>query len=302
MTISPDDLVVDVLDSLVASHAVVLGSDGSVTGHLNDVTARRAFLAAADPRAVRVADVLDDGSAVEPEARPAASVVVMAGGRGERLRPLTDHLPNPLLAVGRTTILERLMERLFESGFVDVSLAVNYMADKIVETIGDGSRWGLRVRYLHEDEPLHTAGALSLLPERPAGPIVVLNADQVTNLSFARMVDYHVDEKAAVTVGLFFHTEQVKYGVVELDGSVVTGIREKPTLRWPCNAGFYVVDPTVLDLLPARQPFSMVELTQAAMDAGRRVVAFPIVETWLDIGNFDDLNDALMFFVTGEEL
>lgn len=302
MTISPDDLVADVLDSLVAGHAAVLGPDGAVTGHLNDVTARRAFLAAPDPLAVRVADVLDDGPAVEPEGRPAASVVVMAGGRGERLRPLTDHLPKPLLAVGRTTILERLMERLFESGFVDVSLAVNYMADKIVETIGDGSRWGLRVRYLHEDEPLHTAGALSLLPERPAGPIVVLNADQVTNLSFARMVDYHVAEQAAVTVGVFFHTEQVKYGVVELDGSVVTGIREKPTLRWPCNAGFYVVDPAMLDLLPAGEPFSMVELTQAAMDAGRRVVAFPIVETWLDIGNFDDLNDALMFFVTGEEL
>lgn len=302
MTISPDDLVVDVLDSLVAGHAAVLGPDGDVTGHLNDVSARRALLAASDPLEVRVADVLDERPAVEPEARPASSVVVMAGGRGERLRPLTDHLPKPLLAVGRTTILERLMERLFESGFVDVSLAVNYMADKIVETIGDGSRWGLRVRYLHEDQPLHTAGALSLLPERPAGPIVVLNADQVTTLSFARMLDYHVAEQAAVTVGVFFHTEQVKYGVVELDGSVVTGIREKPTLRWPCNAGFYVVDPAVLDLLPAGEPFSMVELTQAAMDAGRRVVAFPIVETWLDIGNFDDLNEALMFFVTGEEL
>lgn len=302
MTISPDDLVVEVLDTLVAGHASVLAADGSVAGHLNDVSVRRALLTAGDPAAVRVADVLDDAPAVDPEARPSASVVVMAGGRGERLRPLTDHLPKPLLAVGRTTILERLMERLFESGFGDVWLAVNYMAEKIEETIGDGGRWGLRVRYLHEDKPLHTAGALSLLPERPTGPIVVLNADQVTNLSFARMVDFHVAEQAAVTVGVFFHTEEVKYGVVDLDGAVVTGMREKPTLRWPCNAGFYVLDPAMLDLLPPGEPFSMVDLTQAAMAAGHRVVAFPIVETWLDIGNFDDLNDALMFFVTGEEL
>ena len=226
----------------------------------------------------------------------------MAGGRGERLRPLTDHLPKPLLAVGRTTILERLLERLFESGFDDVWLAVNYMADKIESTIGDGSRWGMSVRYLHEDVPLHTAGALSLLPQRPAGPIVVLNADQVTQLSFARMVDFHVAESAAVTVGVFFHEEEVKYGVVDLDGTAVAGIREKPTLRWPCNAGFYVIDPSMIDLVPPGEPFTMPQLVDAALARGDRVVAFPIVETWLDIGNFDDLNRALMWFVTGEEL
>src|SRR4030095_10752795 len=99
--------------------------------------------------------------------------------------------------------------------------------------IGDGARWGLRVRYLREDQPLHTAGALSLLPQRPEGPIVVLNADQVTQLSFARMVDFHQVEPPAITVGVFFHEEQVKYGVVDLDGTSVAGIREKPTLRWP---------------------------------------------------------------------
>jgi NDP-sugar pyrophosphorylase family protein len=183
-----------------------------------------------------------------------------------------------------------------------VWLAVNYMADKIEATIGDGARWGMRVRYLREDEPLHTAGALSLLPERPTDPIVILNADQVTGLSFARMVDYHQAERAAVTIGVFFHEEQLKYGVVDLDGNTVTGMQEKPTLRWPCNAGFYVIDPAMLDLVPPATPFTMPELAEAAMAAGHKVVAFPIVETWLDIGNFDDLNSALMWFVTGEEL
>jgi NDP-sugar pyrophosphorylase family protein len=297
MTISPDALVADVLAELHAGRAEVDGG-----GTLDDVEIRRALLAAADPAAVRVRDVLARGDAPPRQPSPPATVVVMAGGRGERLRPLTDHLPKPLLAIGRTTILERLLERLFESGFVDVWLAVNYMADKIEDTIGDGAHWGLRVRYLREHEPLHTAGALSLLPERPTGPIVVLNADQVTQLSFARMVDFHVAEGAAVTVGVFYHEEEVKYGVVDLDGSAVTGIREKPTLRWPCNAGFYVIDPAMLELVPDGAPFTMPQLADAALAGGHRVVAFPIVETWLDIGNFDDLNHALLWFVTGEEL
>src|SRR5438132_501957 len=178
MTISPDDLVVDALTEMRAGRGNVTGG-----GVLDDVAIRRALLATGDPTSLRVADVLARAEVTGRPAPPPATVVVMAGGRGERLRPLTDHLPKPLLAVGRTTILERLLERLYESGFEDVWLAVNYMADKIEETIGDGSRWGMRVRYLREDQPLHTAGALSLLPERPAGPIVVLNAAQVTQLS-----------------------------------------------------------------------------------------------------------------------
>lgn len=302
MSVSPDDLAVDALRMLPAGTDAVRDSTGRDIGTLNDVTVRRALLDGTAPGALRVGDVLDDGPLPGADARLPATVVVMAGGRGERLRPLTDHLPKPLLAVGRTTILERLLERLFESGFVDVWLAVNYMADKIEATIGDGSRWGLHVRYLHEEQPLNTAGALSLLPERPAGPIVVLNADQVTRLSFARMVDYHVAEEADVTIGVFFHEEQVRYGVVDLHGNAVTGMREKPTLRWPCNAGFYVIDPAVLELVPKATPYSMVDLAEAAMAAGLKVVAFPIIETWLDIGNFDDLSEALMWFVTGEEL
>jgi NDP-sugar pyrophosphorylase family protein len=302
MTVHLDDLAVEALQHLPGGFDVVVDDDGATVGTVSDVNVRRAILAVDDPGCLRVADVLDPEPGTRRAAPAPATVVVMAGGRGERLRPLTDHLPKPLLAVGRTTILERLMERLFESGFSNVWLAVNYMADKIEATIGDGSRWGLRVRYLREDEPLHTAGALSLLPERPDHPIVILNADQVTGLSFARMVDYHQAEAAAVTIGVFFHEEQVKYGVVDLDGNAVTGMREKPTLRWPCNAGFYVLSPEMLDLVPPARSFSMVELTEAAMAAGHKVVAFPIVETWLDIGTFDDLNSALMWFVTGEEL
>jgi dTDP-glucose pyrophosphorylase len=336
MTLSPDQPAVQALMSLPAGFDVVVDDDGAFLGTVTDRTVRRALLVTDDPESLTVADVLDaepvtvasdatdddlrrvllqhhvraaavvdDGQFVERRAVDVGgdvTVVIMAGGRGERLRPLTDTVPKPLLAVGRATILERLLEKLFESGFSKVFLAVNYLAERIEDTIGDGTRWGVRVHYLREPEPLHTAGALSLLPERPTGPVVVVNADQVTGVSFARMVDYHLAEKAAVTIAVFHHEEQVQYGVVDIDGTDVTGLREKPVLRWPCNAGFYVIDPSMLDLVPSASPFSMVELAEAALAGGERVVAFPIVETWLDIGNFEDLNKALIWFTTGEEL
>jgi hypothetical protein len=203
VTVRADTPAVEALQVLPSGFDLVVDDAGATVGTISDANVRRAVLATDDPATLRVADVLDPPGTERPtrDAARDAIVVVMAGGRGERLRPLTDHLPKPLLAVGRTTILERLLERLFESGFSEVWLAVNYMADKIEATIGDGERWGMRIRYLREDEPLHTAGALSLLPERPTAPIVVLNADQVTRLSFARMVDYHLAEEAAVTIG-----------------------------------------------------------------------------------------------------
>jgi NDP-sugar pyrophosphorylase family protein len=182
-----------------------------------------------------------------------------------------------------------------------VWLAVNYMADLVESRIGDGTGYGVRVRYLREDKPLHTAGALGLLPERPSGPILVAHADQVTSLPFARMVDFHLAEEAAITVGAFYHSVDVPYGVLRHDGVDLAGLDEKPTLRFPCFAGFTVLDPSAIDLVPPDTLFTMPDLMEAAHADGRRVVVFPIVETWLDIGNWEDLNKALLWFVTGEE-
>jgi NDP-sugar pyrophosphorylase family protein len=232
---------------------------------------------------------------------PDITAVVMAGGKGTRLQPLTDKVPKPLLAVGRNSILERLLENFHEAHIDDVWLAVNYMADMVEARIGDGTGYGVRVRYLKEDEPRHTAGALGLLPERPPGPILVAHADQVTSLPFARLVDFHLAEEAAVTVGAFYHRVEVPYGVLRHDGVELTEVDEKPTLSFPCFAGFTVVDPGALDLIPPDTVFSMIDLMDAAKADGRKVAVFPIVETWLDIGNWDDLNKALLWFVTGEE-
>ena len=338
MNLSPDQPAVEALRALPAGFAPVVDGERFV-GTATDRSIRRALLTRTDWDSLRVGDVLDETpvavppSASDDEVRslleashvracavvdgdrlvgtrtvadvgaglPDVTAVVMAGGKGTRLQPLTDKVPKPLLAVGRNSILERLLENFHEALIDDVWLAVNYMAEMVEARIGDGTGYGVRVRYLREDQPLHTAGALGLLPERPAGPILVAHADQVTSLPFARMVDFHLAEEAAITVGAFYHRVDVPYGVLRHDGTALTEIDEKPTLSFPCFAGFTVVDPSALDLIPPETVFSMVDLIEAANAAGRRVVVFPIVETWLDIGNWEDLNKALLWFVTGEE-
>jgi NDP-sugar pyrophosphorylase family protein len=155
--------------------------------------------------------------------------------------------------------------------------------------------------YLHEQEPLDTAGALSLLPETPPGPVLVMNADQISSLPFARLVEHHVRGAWGITVASFEHEVPVPYGVLQLDGPAVTGIEEKPTLRMPCNAGIYVLDPTVLALVPAGTPYQMPTLISAAMAEGRAVGAFPIVERFIDIGTREELDKALLWFATGED-
>lgn len=233
--------------------------------------------------------------------RAPTTAVILAGGRGSRLAPLTDKVPKPLLSVGGRTILERILENLALAGITVVHLAVNYMAEVFEERLGDGSAAGVHLTYLHEHEPLDTAGALSLLPTTPPGPVLVMNADQISSLRFDRLVEHHTRAGSAITVAAFEHAVDVPYGVLQLDGAGVTGIEEKPTLRMPCNAGIYVLDPEVLALVPPATPYQMPALISAAMERGMAVGAFPIIERFIDIGTREELDKALLWFATGEE-
>ena len=335
MRVRVDEPVKDALPRLGGVGAVVDGDDRFL-GTITDAVVRRRLLVAPDPATVLCGDVLDaEPVVVEPDANddevrallasrhvrtaaivddgryvgataveasvPVASAVALAGGRGERLQPLTFKVPKPLLQVGRTSILERTLEGLSASGIHDVWLAVNYMADMIEQRIGDGSRYGLDVRYLHEEQPLGV-GSLALLPDEPPGPVVVTNTDQITGMSFARLVDYHVAEQADVTVAAVPFEVAVPYGVLELANGELTGIAEKPTVRFPCSGGYYVVDPGAIALIPPNELFTIVDLMHAIMGRGGRVAVFPIVELWLDIGNPDDLERALLWSATGEDV
>jgi NDP-sugar pyrophosphorylase family protein len=168
----------------------------------------------------------------------------------------------------------------------------------IEDRIGDGARFGVPVTYIREEEPLGSAGALALLEDEPPGPVIVTNSDQITNLSMARLVDYHLAEQAEVTVAAMSFDVDVPYGVFDLRGTELVGLREKPTVRLPCNAGYYVVDPGVITQIPKGEYFTMVDLMESVMRGGGRVVVFPMVETWIDIGTPEELEQALLWSAT----
>jgi dTDP-glucose pyrophosphorylase len=219
-------------------------------------------------------------------------VVLMAGGLGTRLRPLTDDCPKPMLKVGDRPILEHILEGFVAHGFRQYLFAVNYMGDMIEEHFGDGARWGAEIGYLRERQPLGTAGALALMEQRPSLPFVVMNGDILTKVDFTRLIDFHARSGCAATVCVRKYEFQIPYGVVAMDHERVSHIEEKPRQQSFVSAGIYVLDPAVLDLVKAGSYLDMPELIQHLIDGRRSVAAFPLREYWLDIGRLEDFERA----------
>lgn len=212
-------------------------------------------------------------------------VVVMAGGVGKRLRPLTANTPKPMLRLGDKPILEHVLEQMVAAGFTRFTFTVNYLAEQIEQHFGDGSRWGAEIEYVREPRPLGTAGALGLLKRPGAEPFLVLNGDILTKVDFPALIDFHRAEKGLATICVKRHEILVPYGVVEHAGRRLTGFVEKPTQRFLVNAGIYVVDPRALSFLPKRRACDMPEfLERIRKHRSDGVACFPIQEYWLDIG------------------
>jgi len=220
-------------------------------------------------------------------------VILMAGGLGRRLQPLTNDCPKPLLEVGGKPVLETILEDLASYGFRRYFISVNYKGDMIRRYVGDGSRWGIRVDYLEESRALGTAGALSLLRERPEKPFVVMNADLLTKVNFNQLLDYHCSHKAAATMCVRDYRLQVPFGVVSLDQQRIRCIDEKPSQRFLVSAGIYVLDPAVLAYVPRDTFFDMPSLFQQLIGERCEAIAFPIREYWIDVGRADDLEQAM---------
>jgi dTDP-glucose pyrophosphorylase/CBS domain-containing protein len=232
------------------------------------------------------------------------SAVVMAGGQGTRLRPLTDELPKPMLPVGDRPLMEHIVNQLRSAGIRQVNVTTHYKPEAITRHFGDGRKFGVKINYVHEEDPLGTAGALGLIP-KPSGPLLVINGDILSRVNFRAMLDFHHEYEAQLTMGVRLYEHQVPYGVVEPEGVVVRQLSEKPTVRLFVNAGIYLLDPMVFDYLPggeralgidAQRPaarFDMPELIQRLLADGRRVVSFPINEYWRDIGQHADYELAL---------
>lgn len=219
------------------------------------------------------------------------SALIMAGGRGERLRPLTDVVPKPMVRVAGRPILERLVLHLVGSGVRQIYIAVHYMGDRIESHFGDGSRWGCAIEYLREAHPRGTGGSLSLLADEER-PILILNGDLVTQFDVRAMFEAHRDAGAAATVGLKWHRYRVPFGVVRTENGCVAEIEEKPEWSWLVNAGIYLVEPGVARLVPQNGAVTMPDVIDRLIAAGETVAGFEIAEDWLDVGRPDELATA----------
>ena len=219
-------------------------------------------------------------------------VVIMAGGEGSRLKELTRDVPKPMLTVGTRPILETIIRRFIDQGFHNFFLAVNYKADLIEAHFGDGSALGVTIRYLRESQPLGTAGALSLLPERPTAEIIVSNGDLLTNENLSNVLTGHLASGATATMLVREYEVQVPFGVVEEDGDRILSITEKPVHRHMISAGMYVLTPEVLDQVPADEFFDMPALFERIIAQGKRARCHRIEGYWLDIGWMPDFERA----------
>ena len=217
--------------------------------------------------------------------------VIMAGGFGKRLLPMTEQVPKPMLPVGDRPLLERTIRQLRRAGIRDMALITHYLPEKIADHFGDGAAFGVSLSYAQEEEPMGTAGGLRLL-KRPTGPFVVINGDVLTGVSFHDMLSYHRSHAAQVTVGVRKYEVAVPFGVVECDDVRIAKVTEKPSVTFFINAGIYLLEPAACDHIPATGRFDMTDLIAALVAAGRTVVAFPITEYWLDVGRLEDYRKA----------
>jgi dTDP-glucose pyrophosphorylase len=215
--------------------------------------------------------------------------VVMAGGRGERLRPITDSLPKPMIKVAGRPILERIVLHLVGFGIRRIFLSVNYMGDMIEGYFKDGAALGCNIEYMKEEKPLGTGGALSLLTEKPDHPVLLLNGDLLTQFNVGNLLAFHAGGGFKATVGVHEYVHTIPYGVVEREGDRITGIREKPTQTWLANAGIYVIEPDLAGRVPKDTYFPLPALVEECIERGETVGAFPIEEDWIDVGHPKEL-------------
>ena len=232
--------------------------------------------------------VLDD---IEFNSKPNA-VVIMAGGLGSRLGTLTKDTPKPMLHVGKKPILETIIENFIESGFHNFYISVNFKSEKIIDYFGNGARWGINIKYLHESKRLGTAGGLSLIEEEIKKPFIVTNGDVITTLNYNELISFHSENKSKATMCVREHEFNVPYGVIESTNSKIKGLKEKPNIKYEVNTGIYVLNPSVLNFVPNDTFFDMPSLFEKLLDKGFDAFSYKLDDYWIDIGHVDEFEKA----------
>lgn len=224
--------------------------------------------------------------------------VILAGGLGTRLRPFTEIIPKPLLPVGEKSVLEIQIERLKKHGFTDIYLATNYKADYIRNFFGDGSQFGVKIEVSKEEEPLGTAGPLTLLKDKLTEPFLVMNGDILSLANFTAMAETSKRQNTELTIGIKKHITPYAFGDIFFDGDFVTGIEEKPNIVKFILAGIYVMTPAIFEHIPTKTYFGMDKLIKTLLASGHKVAKHEIEEYWLDIGQVGDYEKAQEVYST----
>jgi len=219
-------------------------------------------------------------------------IVLMAGGLGSRLRPLTYKQPKPLLKVGSKPILETIIDNFAKQGFYRFYLCINYKGYMIRDYFQDGRHWDVEINYIEEPKKLGTAGALSLLPEIPDSPFFVMNGDLLTKVDFVRLLQFHLKQESAATMCVREYSHTIPYGVTQLDGYQVTELQEKPTHRYYTNAGIYTLNPDIIKHIPENTFYDMPTLLNQLLSDKQLISSFPLREYWIDIGRASDFEQA----------
>ena len=234
--------------------------------------------------------------------RSGKSAVIMAGGQGLRLRPLTNDCPKPMLSVNGKPILEIIVEQCASSGFDNLYISVNYLKEQIIDYFKDGSDWGVSIHYLIEDAPLGTAGSLQLLPHTMESPFLVLNGDVLSNINFSNLMQFHEEQDiASATICVREYLVDIPFGVVTANNSQLIELVEKPQYKHLINAGIYILDPSLLRFLTKDEYLDMTDLITLSQQADERIVVCPIHENWLDIGRYDSLKKARLIWDNFQE-
>jgi dTDP-glucose pyrophosphorylase len=220
-------------------------------------------------------------------------IIIMAGGEGARLLPKTRDCPKPLLPVNGKPMLEHIILKARDEGFSKFVIAIHYLGGMIQDYFGDGSSWDIEIEYLNEEQPLGTAGALSLISEKPNLPVIVTNADIISDISYSRLLDFHNQHQDAyATMAIRLHEVQQPFGVVNTSGVDIVSFEEKPILRNNVNAGVYVLEPKVFDFFEKNRYCDMPTIFNLLQRDNLRTIVFPIHEAWRDIGHLKEYNNA----------
>ncbi len=218
--------------------------------------------------------------------------VIMAGGKGIRLRPLTSNCPKPMVKVAGKPIIERLISRLKKYKVTNIYISINYLGKKIEDHFGDGSKFGVKLKYIKERKFLHTGGSLALIKDKIDQPLIVLNGDLVTNIDFKHFLAFHKKGKYAATIGVKSFTQEVPFGVIYKKRNLLAKLVEKPKTEHFINAGIYVLEPRTLRLIPRNTVFPITDLFIKLLKKNARIGIYNMKEDWIDVGRIDELKKA----------